>query len=84
MKLAQFRTDYGLTTVCNMLYPVEGWVRVSESVEVEFPPRAVSDIVLEEIDWIDKCQGILQSEFNKKDAEFTQRKQELLAITYQE
>jgi len=58
-------------------------IRLSEYVDVEFPPRAAEEVVPEQIAAIDAQLAEVADKFGKALAELKARKAELLAITNQ-
>lgn len=87
MKLAIFkRVDPALSyeTVKGESYEEDsGFVRISEYVEVEFPPLSSGEVVQKQLEILDKAEGELRSKFQQALAGIQQSRQELLALTYQ-
>lgn len=59
----------------------DNYIRVSEYIEVEFPPRAAEEIVPEQIAALDTQIAEVTDKFGKALAELKARKSELLAIS---
>lgn len=86
MKLAKFQSlgNYPLT----LYYPPEteehtDMVRMTEYVEVEFPPRDMKELVPAQVAIIDRKIAEVSDEFGKKLAALKEAKENLLAITDQ-
>jgi hypothetical protein len=58
-------------------------IRMSEYVDIDFPPRAAEEVVPEQIAAIDAQLAEVADKFGKALAELKARKAELLAITNQ-
>jgi len=58
-----------------------GYVRISEWVDVDFPPRAQAEVVPEELAQIEEKAQELKSDFAKKMGALEERRAQLLAIT---
>lgn len=62
---------------------IAGYVRTSEWVEVDFPPRKPEEQIAQEIVQLDEKATELRAEYGVKLAAIERRKQELAAITDQ-
>jgi hypothetical protein len=60
-----------------------GYVRVSDIVEIEFPPLSDDAVVAGAIRALDETRAELSREFARKLADIDRQKAELLAITHQ-
>jgi len=86
MKLAKFETLGGYPLV--LYYPPEtepytDMVRVSEYVEIDFPPRTAEELVPAQVALIDKKIAQVSKEFGDQLAALKDAKDKLLAITDQ-
>jgi hypothetical protein len=63
--------------------PLSGSVRISEPVEVTFRPIDDKAIVRNAVEAIDEEERKLYAELNRKLADLKERKNQLLALTYQ-
>lgn len=85
MKIAKFKSlGHGYETVhTKALDGCDGYVRISEYVDVEFPPLADAEMINNAIVALDRRREKIVDEFTDKLAEIDQQKSELLAITHQ-
>jgi hypothetical protein len=89
MKIALFEyTNPGMRGINVILKETEAEyfdnkVRVSEFVEVEFPPRPTEELLPEQISVIDKQIAEVNLKTGRMLAELNARKQDLLALTDQ-
>ena len=86
MKLAQFRS-IGERSYESVL---EEWadgsssyVRISEFVEVEFPPLHNDEVVQRQLDGLDRVEQALREKFQEALGGLERQRAELRAITYQ-
>ena len=86
MKIAKFKsTKFGFEAVSEEgLDGNEEYVRVSEYIDVEFPPRQQAEVVAEQVAAIDIETEKLKDEFSARLNALGARKQELLALTHSE
>lgn len=93
MRLAQFRrtldgSGYSYTTILTekeaalSIYAKE-YTRVSEFVEVEFPPRSAEEHVPEQLAVLDTAESELRSKFAAKLAEISSERAKLRALTHE-
>ena len=61
-----------------------GYIRISEIVDVEFPPRADDGAIIEESKKLDAAIEAIKVEATSRIGELQQRKSELLALTHEE
>ena len=84
MRIALYKYVAGEMTVVRetVLEPyMAGMIRVSEPIEVEFPPRLGNEAVAEEVSAIDVQIAEHTEEFAKKIDKLKESKSKLLAIT---
>lgn len=86
MKLARF-TTLGVYPL-ELYYPPDreahtDMVRMTEYVEVEFPPRSPEELVPAQVEIIDKKIAEVSAEFGRKLAALKEAKDNLLALTDQ-
>lgn len=93
MKLAQFRrtidgSHYSYLTILSeedsrtSVY-AHGYTRVTEWVEVEFPPRDEREYVPEHLAQLDSAESELRSKFQQKLSEISLERAKLRALTVQ-
>jgi hypothetical protein len=90
MRIAQFRGTgkYAITLIISREpgdeeRPCEGYIRISEWIDVEFPPLAPKALVAAEISQLDAERQEVVTEFAQRLKDIDDRKQELMAITYE-
>lgn len=62
----------------------DGATRISEWVDVEFPPRKPEEIIPEQIAVLDKAEQELRAKFQQKLMEIAEQRGKLLALTHQQ
>lgn len=88
MKLAVFKNIelgslHGWETVGTDNYEqVDRYIRVSEYVDVEFPPLKGEEVVQKQLTALDKAEGELRGRFQAALNQIEQQRQELRALTY--
>lgn len=85
MKIAKYKdVEFGFEVVGNeFLDNVESYVRISEFVDVEFPPISSDELIQKHVSVLDKAREKVVTEFTRKLADIDRRKSELLSITHQ-
>lgn len=85
MKIAKFKSlDCGYETVhTNGLDGSDSYVRISEYVDVEFPPLPNDELIQGAVVALDRKREQVSEEFTRKLADIDRQKSELLAITHQ-
>lgn len=78
MKIALFENQYGRTTGTETYEKFDGYIRVSEYVDVRFPSFSKEDLIRAKVAIIDTELDTLFSRVT----ELRQRKQELLALEH--
>jgi len=82
VKIAKFKdTEYGYESVCvEEVERCDGYIRISEYVDVEFPPLKHKEVVLKEVEALEKQKTKVQAEAHNKTTEIDRRIGELLAL----
>ncbi len=82
MKVAKFKSlEYGYESVSDEgLDHLPNYVRLSEYVDVEFPPLGRDEVIQKQVSALDAVRERIVEEFTGKLAEIDRRKQELLAL----
>lgn len=84
-RLAAFKAKYGTIAITsNWADNNTGYVRISEYVDVEFPPLPKEDVLKNQIACIDKQIDAIKAESIKEINDLQQKKQELLALEHKE
>lgn len=64
-------------------FAINGATRISEWIDVEFPPRKPEEFIPEQIAVLDKAEQELRAKFQQKLMEIAEQRGKLLALTYQ-
>lgn len=85
MKVARYKSvEHGYENVNDgSLEGCASYVRISEFVDVEFPPLDNDEQIQKEVAALDHVRQKTVEEFSRKLAEIDQRKRNLLALTHQ-
>lgn len=89
MKLAQFKTDAsGYVSIAaesggEAAVTYSGWVRISEYVEVEFPPLPPAIVVEGQLKQIDAAEQELREKFQQKLNELVEARARLLSLSHE-
>lgn len=86
LKLAIFRNvgEAAFTCVQEPIFDTMGhYVRLTEYVEVEFPPLQDHTVIQKHLEALDRAEVAITERYFAKLAEIKQQKEELRAITYQ-
>lgn len=89
MRVAQFRTDAsGYRNVSEestgeACITYSGWVRVSEYVEVTFPPLPPAVVVESQLKQIDAAEAELRLKFQEKLNQLADERAKLLSLTHE-
>lgn len=86
MKVALFKSmEYGIEMVSTQATEKysNGYVRISEYVDVDFPPLQDEAVVRQQIEKLDEIADKITDDYRNKIAEIQDRKSKLLAITHQ-
>lgn len=85
MKIAQFKSlEHGYMSIQQEEFErINGYMRVSDYIEVEFPPRSDEEQIMEEVRKIDQVISDIQQNALAKIEEWKERRAELLALTHQ-
>jgi hypothetical protein len=89
MRVAQFRTDAsGWTNISEeskgeACIEYSGWVRVSEYIEVTFPPLPPAVVVESQLKQIDAAEAELRTRFQEKLNELANERAKLLSLTHE-
>jgi hypothetical protein len=85
-----YRTSYGNNFVSSSdtkeepkYYESEGYVRITDWVEVDFPEKSEGEILSAQVGAIDTLIEKTKEEFSQKIGKLNQKKQELLALTHE-
>lgn len=89
MKLAQFKTSAGGNHVmfCDdymgpLMVNLQGYVQLTEFVEIEFPPLPVETVVQGQLKQIDAAEQELGEKFQQKLNELAEARSKLLSLTH--
>ena len=85
MRLARFKNlDGGYSSICESMFEtISGYIRVSEYVEVTFPPLNDAAVVTKHIEALDRAAEAITARYEEKMGEIKRQKAELAALTYQ-
>ncbi|MFA5875240.1 MAG: hypothetical protein WC901_00935 [Candidatus Margulisiibacteriota bacterium] len=90
MFVCVYKTTYGSNIISSSetkeeceYYENEGYVRITDWVEVDFPERSEGEIISSQVNAIDTLIEKTKEEFSQKIGKLNQKKQELLALTHE-
>jgi len=84
VKIAIFKHQYGTTVAESIFDDIEGYVRISEYVDIDFPMLPPSETVEAELAALDKAESKLRMQFQEKLDEIKTSRANLRALTFVE
>lgn len=83
-KLAVFKSlRHGHESVCGEIFDTfEDYARLTEFVEIDFPPLRNEEVVQKQLDALDRAEGELRNKFQEALSGIERQREELRAITY--
>ncbi len=84
MKVALYKTSYGLEYAVNEGFYVDDWVRISDYEDIEFTPRQPNEILADQLDVLNTAEKELMAKYQQAKEVIQQKRNELLAITHQD
>lgn len=82
MRMAIYKDQYGQRPMEDLFDRIDGYVRISEYVDVEFPMLPPSVTVALELDQLDKAEVKLREKFQEKLDEIETSRANLRALTH--
>lgn len=90
MKIALYKLPHGSITPYEVYYSgeaercPEGWARMSNIINVEFPPLDDQEVIERQLKAIDEEERIIRNDFQRRLDEFKERRANLQALTHVE